>query len=472
MNGRDSNHFVFLHKIQIMIRQKQLWTTLIISCVCVTTGMSQSGTSRLAFSLSGCKDSIYLYQFRGIGYDQVDATLPDEQGNGTFELPKSGPAFYYLGESTRSTLPVIAGSEEEVLIQGGCQNIRESEFVVSDLNQGYDNLKQSISELNRKTGQYYTLVQRAQSKEEREQAIQDVQAVDQEKKVLLEVMEDDNPYLARILAINTYLTFLSNQDKYANEFTYFAEEFFTYVDFADPAYAHIPWVYESVNRYAQTLMNISFPDELRVQYFDQLLARTPEQTNTHQMVLGGILSAAETKKSPLFLKYAQAYIDQYGEAFPGQAKELAQKMKVASRLAIGSPAPDFTQATPEGESMALSELRGQYVLIDFWASWCGPCRKENPNVVRLYEKYKEAGFTILGVSLDKNRERWLQAIEKDGLGWHHVSDLKGWSNAVAQDYNIRSIPRTLLLDPEGNIIAKDLRGPSLERKLDELFGDQ
>ena len=122
--------------------------------------------------------------------------------------------------------------------------------------------------------------------------------------------------------------------------------------------------------------------------------------------------------------------------------------------------------------MKLSDLQGNYVLVDFWASWCGPCRRENPNVVRLYDKYKDSGFTIIGVSLDRDRTRWLDAIEKDGLAWHHVSDLKGWKNAVAQDYNISSIPRTLLLDPTGKIIAKDLRGPSLVSKLEQLFGDQ
>ena len=119
--------------------------------------------------------------------------------------------------------------------------------------------------------------------------------------------------------------------------------------------------------------------------------------------------------------------------------------------------------------MSLSDLRGKIVLVDFWASWCGPCRRENPNVVRMYNKYKDKGFDILGVSLDKTQDRWLQAIEQDGLEWHHVSDLKGWSNEVAQAYGVRSIPHTILLDQEGRIIARNLRGQALEEKLEELF---
>ena len=110
-----------------------------------------------------------------------------------------------------------------------------------------------------------------------------------------------------------------------------------------------------------------------------------------------------------------------------------------------------------------------YVLIDFWASWCGPCRRDNPNVVRMYNAYKDKGFEILGVSLDRDKTRWLDAIEKDQLTWRHVSDLKGWSNAVASKHDISDIPRTVLIDPEGRINGKNLRGGCLEAKLKELF---
>lgn len=136
---------------------------------------------------------------------------------------------------------------------------------------------------------------------------------------------------------------------------------------------------------------------------------------------------------------------------------------------VGSLAPDFTLPQPDGTSISLSQLRGKYVLIDFWASWCGPCRKENPQVVALYQKYKDKGFEILGVSLDKEKEAWTKAIEKDKLSWLHVSDLKGWQNEAAQLYQVNAIPMTYLVDPEGVIIAKGLRGPSLEAKLQELL---
>lgn len=137
---------------------------------------------------------------------------------------------------------------------------------------------------------------------------------------------------------------------------------------------------------------------------------------------------------------------------------------------IGEMAPEIALNTPEGNVLKLSDLKGKYVLVDFWASWCKPCRRENPNVVRAYNKYKDKGFEILGVSLDRNRDRWLQAIQADGLTWKHVSDLKYFQCEAAVDYGVSAIPFTVLVDKEGKVVAQNLRGPSLERKLEELFG--
>ena len=149
--------------------------------------------------------------------------------------------------------------------------------------------------------------------------------------------------------------------------------------------------------------------------------------------------------------------------------KLKQMVEDQKKTAIGAVAPDFTMNDTMDKPIQLSSLRGKVVLVDFWASWCGPCRQENPNVVKLYQQYKDKGFEILGVSLDRTKEEWLKAIQDDKLTWLHVSDLKYWQNSAAQLYAVNAIPQSFLLDKDGKIIGKGLRGDDLAKKLGELF---
>lgn len=168
---------------------------------------------------------------------------------------------------------------------------------------------------------------------------------------------------------------------------------------------------------------------------------------------------------PIFLKLAPEIRN-----YPS-AQALRQKIDFAKATAIGQTAPDFTLPDTLGNPVALSSLRGNYLLLDFWASWCGPCRFENPNLVSAFAKYRKKGFDILGVSLDQpnGKAAWMKAIREDKLSWHQVSDLKYWNNEAAVLYGITAIPQNFLLDPQGKIIARNLRGKELLAKLGELF---
>ncbi len=162
-------------------------------------------------------------------------------------------------------------------------------------------------------------------------------------------------------------------------------------------------------------------------------------------------------------------VNQLDKAVSGYAKQFELDQQLNKSLPNGKVMSDINLPTPEGKNLALSSLKGKVVLVDFWASWCGPCRQENPNVVKAYNQYHSKGFDVFSVSLDEDKEKWMKAIQDDKLKWNHVSDLKGFSSSVCSQFGIGAIPFTVLIDREGKIIAKNLRGSKLDEKLQEVF---
>jgi peroxiredoxin len=208
--------------------------------------------------------------------------------------------------------------------------------------------------------------------------------------------------------------------------------------------------------------------EVQAQFLDKVGALIKENSKA----VASVFITANILRGQLELAKLKAIVESFDASLAENesVKELKEEVAKMEKVQIGQIAPDFTMNDMEGNPVQLSSLFGKgYLLIDFWAAWCRPCRAENPNVVEAFKKYNAKGFDILGVSLDKTKKDWEEAVAKDGLTWTNVSDLKFWENSAAQLYAVKSIPHNLLLDKDGKIIAKNLRGEELQAKLAELL---
>ncbi|MBO9728525.1 MAG: AhpC/TSA family protein [Chitinophaga sp.] len=240
-----------------------------------------------------------------------------------------------------------------------------------------------------------------------------------------------------------------------------------------------------LNKWANAQVQAATPEQqkdtaffapINIEYHRRMKARANAQieyAKTHPQSYFGMVALSEGTGTPVDVKKIEPIYNAMSESLrnsdPG--KELQQRIYAAKTIHIGAPAPRFTQMDVNDKPLKLDDVKSKYLLVEFWASWCGPCRAENPNLTKQYAKYKNQGFEVVAISLDDHKDKWVEAIAKDQLPWLHTSDLKGWNNEVGRKYGIRAVPANFLLDENKNIIAINLRGEELNKKLTELFGN-
>lgn len=468
----------FRFKIKIMRNWilTALFCMSILFLTCNSTVKEDAKGLDLTISLNGgcSSDNLQLFEWDGIGPSSIQTISgKNKKGKVVFQFKKLDlpKGMYFVGKDNKSLQRVMWMADESMAFEGHCDSIAQMRIVEGRGNKRYDYYLGKANDLqNQFSKQIMQMRTAMRNPEAMEKLKGEFAKIDEAKILLLTEAATEDDYWKDFISLWSYLSFQNNQGDYKDEPHYFAGEYLARAELSSPNFDRIPVLMDMTRSYAQNLSRVGLSLEEQKSFSETLLKDVEPNSNRQKSILFGLTTGFQAgKQDALMVQFGEQFNSLYGQGHPDMSSKIADAVNKAKKLMIGSVAPDIVQLTPEGESFDLKSLRGKVVLLDFWASWCGPCRKENPNVVKVYNKYKNQGFEILGISLDNNKERWLKAIAADQLTWPHVSDLKKWSSQVARDYNVSSIPATYLIDEEGKILAKNLRGRALENKLAEIF---
>lgn len=443
---------------------------------------AQQNTVALRCKLENCSvtDSVTIYTPAGLSQQKIASAKPNAAGEFVFQIPRSKtPQYYTVGMNTDMTKLkyVLLGTEKEVLLTGPCHDPLQTTIQQSPVNDGLLNAQKKLNETKIEMGKILAVYNRDYNKDSVRIACEkQMLAVDKRKLAILDSLKKASPIAGRALALDTYTSFQNSPKKitFKSEIEYFATQYFQYVNWSDAGYNEMPPIFDAFRNYALVLLMPELKlkqSEIR-DYFDAALKAIPPKSQAYKFGLTGIVSALLEKQHALIGDFGNRYLTDYPQEDPMVRQNVQQFVNYMRANMTDIPAPEIAQTDTAGVVRKLSDLKGKIVLIDFWASWCGPCRKENPNVVAAYKKYRDKGFEIFSVSLDQDKSRWMAAIQQDGLIWaNHVSDLKFWQNEAAGKYGVSSIPKTVLLDRNGIITDHNLRGEALDKKLKEIFGE-
>jgi peroxiredoxin len=437
-----------------------------------TVGLAQASI-QLSGTLTQCPDTLLFFALDGVSLRPL-AAIPLQQSDagGSFALnaQELEEGMYFLGQGgPQNTRPILLGTEPEVRISGSCPQLRDAKLV-STANEDLQSVREATKALSQTfQDQIRRYRQALRTKQGIFEIEQEMKTTDQKKQALYDSLSIRAPFLAQWVGLNTYLSFQNHGRGHQNESVYFAEEYFRFTQLDDPNLNRMPEFHEAVKTYARNLASLSFDHQGQIRYGAILLDQIPAMSSAYKAATLGLALGFQGRTDAAFVHFAEHYLEEFPNDNPKIQQQLTAQIDLAKAKMIGAIAPEISLPSPTGDTLNLSDYRGKVVLIDFWASWCGPCRRENPQVVRMYEQYHDQGFEIFGVSLDKTKQSWEAAIAKDGLDWPQVSDLKGWRSRAAQLYGVSSIPYTILLDQEGRIVAKKLRGEPLAETIGRLL---
>ncbi|MEY4927152.1 MAG: hypothetical protein RI894_1588 [Bacteroidota bacterium] len=428
-------------------------------------------------------DSIRLYEYDGILSHPIAAAALkiDAAQTGTFSIKvpkKLVRGVYFVGTDRNNVRTIMLqtvkiNAPTTIVVTGKGSEFKNAQVTGSAENDAFDKAMFQMQTINGQSGQAVGEFRQAQQTNDTAKiriAVDKMRSADAQKWALLNDLAKSDPFLRKAVGLRTYISWYYDKKGYADEIQYFANQYFQCADFSSAAdFERMPLLSDSFREFVTTLMGIQLPFEMQKGFIDNALAKVPAGTRAYKAAISGVIQSYIDKEPTGFVFYGEKWLAAYRKENPELAPMIEQRLASVRSQVIGGAAPEIKMPTPEGKEFALSELKGKVVLIDFWASWCGPCRRSMPEVKATYAKYKDRGFEILGVSLDKDQSAWVGAIAADALPWKHVSDLQLWQSKAAQTYGVTSIPQTVLIDKQGNIAARNLHGPELEQKIEEVL---